>query len=54
MDGDFLHMRCCAHILNLIVNEGIKENDSSITSVRNAIRFVGSSPQKLAKFKELA
>lgn len=54
MDGNFLHMRCCAHILNLIVNEGIKENDSSIVSVRTAVRFVRSSPQRLAKFKELA
>lgn len=53
MDGDYLHMRCCAHILNLIVNEGLKENDSSIASVRNAVRFVRSSPQRLAKFKEL-
>ena len=24
---DFLHMRCCAHIVNLIVQDGLKELD---------------------------
>lgn len=30
LDGQFLHMRCCAHILNLVVNEGLKEYDESL------------------------
>ena len=25
LDGEILLMRCCAHIINLIVNEGLKE-----------------------------
>lgn len=24
-DGDYIQLRCCAHVLNLVVNEGIKE-----------------------------
>ncbi|KAJ4831627.1 hypothetical protein Tsubulata_044752 [Turnera subulata] len=28
-DGYFLHLRCCAHIVNLIVQEGLKHADNA-------------------------
>lgn len=40
VDGDFLHMRCCAHILNLIVNKGLKDMHVSISKIRNAVKYV--------------
>ncbi|KAG7948001.1 hypothetical protein I3843_14G123500 [Carya illinoinensis] len=48
---EFIHMRCTAHILNLIVSEGLKDVDDSIVRVRNLIKYVKSSPQRLATFK---
>ena len=36
-------MRCCAHILNLIVGDGMREIDASIAKVREAVRYVKSS-----------
>ncbi|MED6195199.1 hypothetical protein PIB30_117185 [Stylosanthes scabra] len=50
--GKYMQVRCCAHVLNLIVNEGIKEQHTSIESIRNAVRYVRSSPQRTKKFKE--
>ncbi|KAG2725612.1 hypothetical protein I3760_01G073900 [Carya illinoinensis] len=51
---EFIHVRCCAHIINLIVSEGLKVVDDSITKVRNIVRYVRVSPQRLGKFKAIA
>ncbi|KAI4350264.1 hypothetical protein L6164_004735 [Bauhinia variegata] len=52
LDGELLHVHCCVHILNLIVNDGLKDMHDSISSIRNAVRYVRSSPSRLAKFKK--
>jgi hypothetical protein len=52
--GKYLHMRCAAHIINLIVTDGLKEMDNSIKRVRAAVRFVKNGSSRLAKFKKLA
>ncbi|CAI8610764.1 unnamed protein product [Vicia faba] len=44
-------MRCCAHILNLIVKEGLKDIDDSVYRVRHDVWYTRSSPARLAKFK---
>ena len=36
LGGEFMYMRCCAHILNLIVQRGLKSIHESIAKVRNA------------------
>ena len=46
-----MHVYCCAHILNLIVNEGLKEMDASIVSVRNAVKYVRSSTARMQAFQ---
>ncbi|XP_070036265.1 zinc finger BED domain-containing protein RICESLEEPER 2-like [Nicotiana tomentosiformis] len=41
-----------AHILNLIVQDGLKEIDASVTRVRNIVRYVRSLPARTLKFKQ--
>ncbi|WVZ18817.1 hypothetical protein V8G54_006139 [Vigna mungo] len=51
LKGDYVHMRCCAHILSLIVKDGLKEIKDSISKIRSAIKYVKSSPARFARFK---
>jgi len=48
---EFIHVRCCAHIINLIVHEGLKDVDDSIVRIRNMVKYVKGSPQRLVIFK---
>jgi hypothetical protein len=51
LENQFMHVRCCAHILNLIVSDGLKEVDESIVKVRSIVKYVKSSPQRFENFK---
>jgi delta 1-pyrroline-5-carboxylate dehydrogenase len=51
LENQFIHMTCCAHILNLIVSEDLKELDDSIANVRSAVKYVKFSPSRFEKFK---
>jgi hypothetical protein len=37
---EFFHIRCCAHILNLIVQDALKEIDSALQKIRNSEKYV--------------
>uniref|UniRef100_A0A9I9E0S6 Zinc finger BED domain-containing protein RICESLEEPER 2-like n=1 Tax=Cucumis melo TaxID=3656 RepID=A0A9I9E0S6_CUCME len=50
--GKFLHVRCCAHILNLIVINAFKEHNDCINRIRYDMRFIRSSPARFLKFKK--
>lgn len=50
LKGKYIHMHYCAHVLNLIVNNGLKEMDDSILRIWVAIQRVRSSPSRLTRF----
>jgi len=54
LSNDFMHVRCCAHIVNLIVCAGLKDIDDSAVKIKNAVRFVRSSPSKQLVFNQCA
>ncbi len=50
LDGEFFHIRCCAHILNLIVQEGLKEVDDVVKSIREIVKYIRGSQVRKTEF----
>ncbi|KAL5580873.1 hypothetical protein UlMin_013315 [Ulmus minor] len=51
LNGDYMHVRCCAHILNLIVSDGLKELHHSISSIRVVVRYIACVAKEKIDFK---
>ncbi|CAL1406040.1 unnamed protein product [Linum trigynum] len=49
-----IHMCCCAHILNLIVKEGMKVIGEGIQKIRDSVQFWMGTPKRWEKFEETA
>jgi len=53
-DGKLLHMRCSAHILNLIVKEGLEVLKDAIENIRDSVAYWTATPKRIEKFEEIA
>jgi len=49
-EGEFFHTRCCAHILNLIVQDGLKEIDNALQKIRDSVKYVRGSQMRKQNF----
>ena len=49
-DGKFFHVRCCAHILNIIVQEGLKVLTESVHKIREIVKYLKGSQVRKTKF----
>ncbi|GLU01945.1 hypothetical protein SLE2022_192200 [Rubroshorea leprosula] len=54
VEGTLIHMRCCAHILNLIVKDGLEVIVDGIKRVRDSVAFWTTTPKREKKFEETA
>ncbi|KAL9677426.1 hypothetical protein QQ045_005655 [Rhodiola kirilowii] len=52
LKGQLFHVRCCAHILNLIVQDGLKAIDVSVIKVRDCVKYIKGSMARKHKFLE--
>ncbi|KAL8548206.1 hypothetical protein ACS0TY_007504 [Phlomoides rotata] len=52
--GKIFHVRCCAHILNLLVQDGISEIENVITKVRESVKYITASESHINLFTEIA
>ena len=50
--GKFYHIRCCCHILNLIVQDGMQVFNVHIQKIRDAILFLRSSNARISDFRK--
>ena len=53
-DGSLLHMRCCAHILNLIVKDGLEVVKEGVENIRDSVAYWTATPKRKEKFEETA
>nr|KYP39151.1 Putative AC transposase [Cajanus cajan] len=51
-NGSYFHVRCSAHILNLIVQEGLGVISGALKKIRESIKFVRGSKARKIAFKE--
>ena len=52
LGGSILHMRCAAHILNLIVQDGLSLTSDGIKRIRDSVIYWTRSPKMRQKFDE--
>ncbi|XP_057518498.1 zinc finger BED domain-containing protein RICESLEEPER 2-like [Amaranthus tricolor] len=51
LKGDLLHLRCSAHILSLIVQDGLGVISSAIEKVRDCVSFWIPTPKRIENFE---
>ena len=49
---EFFHIRCSAHILNLIVQDGLKVVSNTLHKIRQSVHYVRASESRLKQFSQ--
>ena len=52
-NGDLFHVRCAAHVLNLIVKDGLEVIDGVINDIKESVEYIKDSTSIKEKFEEV-
>ncbi|KAM3235858.1 hypothetical protein P3L10_015895 [Capsicum annuum] len=52
MNGEHLHVRCMAQIINLTIQDGLKVTGVCIEKVTKAMKYIRQSPARCKRFQE--
>jgi hypothetical protein len=52
-NADILHMRCAAHVLNLIVKDGFQLIESATTHIRDSVKYIRTGQSRKQRFEEI-
>ncbi|CAM8907259.1 unnamed protein product [Rhodiola kirilowii] len=52
-DGMFFHVRCCAHIVNILVQEGLQEIGDIVYNIRETVKHIEKSSHRIKMFGDV-
>ena len=52
-EGEHLHLRCAAHVLNIMVQSGLQVIPNAIKRIRDIIKVATSTPSRLQTFNSV-
>ncbi|XP_057510755.1 zinc finger BED domain-containing protein RICESLEEPER 1-like [Actinidia eriantha] len=53
LNGKIFHVRCCAHIVNLLVQDGLGEIGDIVDGIREGVKYLATSEARLNQFSEI-
>ncbi|XP_074352561.1 zinc finger BED domain-containing protein RICESLEEPER 2-like [Apium graveolens] len=54
IEGKMFHARCCAHILNLCMQDGLNPTEDIVDKVRDGVKYIAASESRRIKFAEIS